>query len=182
MIYRFFKAMILSGVVAFSANIWADSTVDGFSLSSSDIAPSKSFPAKHMLNMMGCTGENISPAFTWTGAPPGTKSFLLTMYDSDADTGSGWWHWVVYNIPASATGMNTGVIPAGAVEGKGDGGVAHYGGACPPVGQSHRYVFTLHALSVAALPVPPDASPAMIGMMASMNRLAKTSFTVNVGR
>lgn len=175
----FAKILLAASIVAASASSFAKST---FTLSSPDIAPNQAFAQKHMLNMMGCTGDNISPAFNWSGAPKGTKSLLLTMYDKDADTGSGWWHWVVYNIPASATGFAQGSIPAGAVEARGDGGAPHYGGPCPPMGQKHRYVFTLHALSVDALPVPPDASPAMIGMMATMNRLDKTSFTVKVGR
>lgn len=158
-----------------------------FKLTSPDIAPNKAFPMKHMLNQMGCTGENLSPAFNWSGAPEGTKSFVLTVFDKDAPTGSGWWHWVVYNIPADANGLPAGIgagatLPAGAVEGRVDGGAPHYGGPCPPVGQTHRYVFTLHALKVASLPVPPDASPAMVGMMTTMNRLDKASFMVKVKR
>lgn len=179
MFKRVTKIVFAAAIIAASTTSFAKSA---FTLSSPDIAPNQAFAQKHMLNMMGCTGENISPAFNWSGAPAGTKSFVLTMYDKDADTGSGWWHWVVYNIPASNNGMTQGTIPQGALEGKGDGGAAHYGGPCPPMGQKHNYVYTLHALSVDKLQVPADASPAMIGMMSAMNRLGKASFTVKVGR
>src|SRR5215212_3685027 len=76
-----------------------------FRLTSPDIHPSARITQKHVFNGMGCTGGNISPALSWSGVPAGTKSFAVTMYDPDAPTGSGWWHWVIYNIPASATGL-----------------------------------------------------------------------------
>ena len=91
---------------------------------------------------------------------------------------------MVYNIPATANGIaQGGPVPAGAVQSKGDGGNPTYGGPCPPQGApAHRYVFTLHALKVDKLPVPPDASNALIGFMTTMNRIGQASFTVNVGR
>jgi hypothetical protein len=160
----------------------------GFTLSSTDIAPGKPYPVENMLNTFGCTGGNKSPQLSWRGAPPGTKSFVLTMYDLDAPTGSGWWHWVVYNLPASTSTLPAAIgqgggLPAGAVQARGDGGSASYGGPCPPQGvPAHRYVFTVHALKVDKLPVPPDASPALVGFMTTMNRIGQSSFTVLVGR
>ncbi len=159
-----------------------------FMLQSADIATGKPYPEVNMLNTFGCTGGNRSPQLSWSGAPEGTRSYVLTMYDPDAPTGSGWWHWVVYNIPAGTTSLppaigQGGMLPMGAVEARGDGGQAAYGGPCPPKGApAHRYVFTLHALKVDKLPVPPEASPARVGFLTTANRIGQASFTVNVAR
>jgi Raf kinase inhibitor-like YbhB/YbcL family protein len=96
---------------------------------------------------MNCTGSNISPALQWHGAPPAAKSFALTVYDPDAPTGSGWWHWVTYNIPAATTQLGAGagdpakaLMPSGSVQGNTDFGVPGYGGPCPPQGDKpHHY-------------------------------------------
>ncbi len=141
-----------------------------------------------VFNSMGCAGRNVSPELRWSGAPAGTKSFAVTMYDPDAPTGSGWWHWVVYNIPATAAGLPSGAgggrgMPAGAVQGNTDFGTAGYGGACPPKGDKpHRYVFTLYALKIPKVNVPATASPAMIGFNLHANSIAKAMFTARYGR
>ncbi len=159
-----------------------------FTLTSADFVPGQPVAQKHMLNGFGCTGGNQSPQLSWHGAPKGTKSFVLTMYDPDAPTGSGWWHWVVYNIQAQETDLPAGVgqgavLPAGAIEAHNDGGEAHYGGPCPPQGASaHRYILTVHALDVDKLGVPENASPAMIGFMAGMHQLGKATLKVKVKR
>src|SRR5437764_14130202 len=101
-------------------------------LTSLDVKPGATIPAKHVFNGMGCTGQNVSPALKWSGAPAGTKSYAVTVYDPDAPTGSGFWHWVVYDIPASVTSL-----PAGATFGTAgltDFGVKGYNGPCPPPG------------------------------------------------
>ena len=130
----------------------------------------------------GCEGKNVSPALKWSGAPSGTKSYAVTVYDPDAPTGSGWWHWVVYNIPATATELpegagaadGKGALPAGAVQGKTDFGSAGFGGACPPPGDKpHRYIFTVYALKTDKIDVPADASAALIGFMINANKLAQ---------
>ena len=136
----------------------------------------------------GCTGKNISPQLKWTNAPKNTKSFALTVYDPDAPTGSGWWHWVVYDIPAKVTSLPTGVVvkeplPAGAKQGRNDYGERNFGGACPPQGdRPHHYVFTVHALKVEKLAVPDDASPALIGFMIQSNRLGLARLTATYSR
>jgi len=113
---------------------------------------------------MGCNGQNISPALNWSNAPAGTKSFAVTAYDPDAPTGSGWWHWVMYNIPADATGLVAGAgngrnAPRGSQEGRTDFGSKGYGGPCPPAGDKpHHYHFTVFALKVDKLDVPGDAT------------------------
>jgi Raf kinase inhibitor-like YbhB/YbcL family protein len=105
----------------------------------------------------GCGGSNVSPDLAWRGFPPNTQSFVLTVFDPDAPTGSGFWHWLLFNIPASVTSLpsNAGAsaTPAGAISGYTDNGFSHYGGPCPPVGDPpHRYIFTVYALDVATVP------------------------------
>ncbi len=137
----------------------------------------------------GCTGENISPELHWSDAPKGTKSFAVTVYDPDAPTGSGWWHWVVFNIPASVTSLpadfgNTAKQhPINAVQSITDFGKAGFGGACPPVGdRPHRYFFTVHALNVDHLDLDEKASPALVGYMLGMHTIAKSTLVSYYGR
>jgi Raf kinase inhibitor-like YbhB/YbcL family protein len=136
----------------------------------------------------GCNGDNLSPALEWKNVPVGTKSFAVTVYDPDAPTGSGWWHWVVYDIPASATSLPAGAVvqaalPAGAKQGRNDYGERNFGGACPPVGdRPHHYIFTVHALKVDKLNVPEDASAALIGFNIQSNRLGLAKLTTTYSR
>ena len=130
----------------------------------------------------GCAGGNLSPQLSWSGAPEGTKSFALTCFDPDAPTGSGFWHWVVVNLPADVTslapgaGTGEGSMPAGALQTRTDFGAPGYGGPCPPEGDHpHRYLFTLHAVGLDALPVEADTSAAVVGFMLNFNTLAKAS-------
>ena len=153
----------------------------GFSLSSPAFKNNGAMPDKFAFNGMGCTGENVSPQLEWKGAPEGTKSFALMVHDPDAPTGSGWWHWVLYNIPAETKNLPEGAgksLPAGAVEGNTDFGKAGYGGPCPPPGSGpHHYNFTLFALKVDKLDVPQGATAAMVGFFANMNAIAKAKLT-----
>ena len=112
-----------------------------------------------------CGGQNVSPQLSWTGAPPGTKSFALSTFDPDAPTGTGFWHWVVANIPATVTNLDENAaakgLPATAVQCFTDYGTAHWGGPCPPTGDSpHRYIFTIYALDIPAIE---GAGPSMTG-------------------
>ncbi|MBA3646723.1 MAG: YbhB/YbcL family Raf kinase inhibitor-like protein [Gemmatimonadaceae bacterium] len=137
---------------------------------------------------MGCTGKNISPALRWSGAPSATKSFAVTVYDPDAPTGSGWWHWTVYNIPAVIASLprNAGSgagLPVGAVQGMTDFGKGGYGGACPPKGDKpHRYYFTVFALNVPQIDVPATATAANVGFNVNAHTIAKASFVARYGR
>ena len=160
-----------------------------FTVSSTDLPAGGTFDARQLYSGFGCTGGNVSPALSWNGAPAGTKSYAVTMYDPDAPTGSGWWHWVVYDIPASVTslpagaGSPGGVLPSGAVQGRTDFGSTGYGGPCPPAGdRPHRYVFTVHALSVPTIDAPADATAAMIGFMLHANVLGTATLTTRYGR
>ena len=162
----------------------------GFTLSSPTIKPGGTLTEAQVFQGFGCTGKNVSPALKWSGAPAGTKSFALTVYDPDAPTGSGWWHWVVYNIPATATELPEGAgaadgksLPAGAAQGRTDFGAPGFGGACPPQGDKpHRYIFTVYALKTDKLDVPPDATAALVGFMINANKLDKATFTAKYGR
>lgn len=156
-------------------------------LTSPDFAEGGSLPEAQVLNGFGCSGANLSPALAWSGAPEGTKSYILTLFDPDAPTGSGWWHWTVANLPADSTGLAAGAspggLPAGAVEGRTDFGAPGFGGACPPEGAgAHRYVFTLYAMPEAALAVDGDTSGAMVGFLANAMALERAELTVTYGR
>jgi len=161
----------------------------GFTLSSPTIKPGSTLTQAQVFNGFGCSGQNISPALKWSGAPAGTKSFAVTLYDPDAPTGSGWWHWVVINLPADSTGLVEGAgsvvgkLPAGAVQGRTDFGAPGFGGACPPQGDKpHRYIFTVYALKTDKIDVPADATAALIGFMLNANKLATATFTAKYGR
>jgi len=161
-----------------------------FTLSSPTIKPDSFLTEEQVFNGFGCTGKNQSPALKWAAIPQGTKSFAITVYDPDAPTGSGWWHWVVYNIPADVTEMAAGageptgkLLPPGTVQGRTDYGTHAFGGACPPQGDKpHRYIFTVHALKIEKIEAPSDASAALIGFMINANALGKASFTARFGR
>jgi len=153
-----------------------------FQVWSKDIEHGGKLAAAQVFNGMGHSGENRSPHLAWSGAPPGTKSFAVTAYDPDAPTGSGWWHWIVLNIPASTHELPSGAsgdgrLPAGTLETRTDYGQPGYGGAAPPPGPSHRYIFTVHALDVEKIDLPADASGAMAGFMINAHRLGQTSLT-----
>jgi Raf kinase inhibitor-like YbhB/YbcL family protein len=160
-----------------------------FTLKSADVKPGATLTDQQVFNGFGCSGANVSPQLSWTDPPAGTKSFVVTVYDPDAPTGSGWWHWVVYDIPATARELAQGAgsgkapLPEGAKQGKTDFGAPGFGGACPPPGdRAHRYVFSIYALKVDKLDVPADASPALIGYMTRASSLGSSSFTATYGR
>jgi Raf kinase inhibitor-like YbhB/YbcL family protein len=157
-----------------------------FVVSSSSFEPDGPWAIKHYWNQFGCTGGNVSPALKWSGAPEGTKSFAITLYDPDAPTGSGFWHWVAYNWPANVTSMeegdaSSGKLPAGVVEGNTDVGKPGWIGPCPPPGRLHHYTYTVHALKVEKLDVPPGATAAMVGFFLWMNSLGKATVTGTAG-
>lgn len=158
-----------------------------FSLSSPDLRNGGSLAKPQVSNTFGCDGGNVSPALSWQHAPAGTKSFVVTAYDPDAPTGSGFWHWVMFNIPADVEALDAGITPdggapKGAIQSRADAGFASYLGACPPPGQTHRYVFSVTALSVDRLELDDTASGALIGFMTNANALARASITVTYGR
>lgn len=140
-------------------------------LKSDTVTNDQSFTNAQIFNQWGCTGDNLSPELSWSDVPQGTKSFALTMYDPDAPTGSGWWHWVVVNLPANTRHLSAdaGVIggkdlPKGASMVTNDFGFKGFGGACPPIhSKPHKYQITLYALDTAHIALPENASPALAG-------------------
>jgi Raf kinase inhibitor-like YbhB/YbcL family protein len=131
----------------------------------------------------GCAGGNQSPQLSWSGAPEGTKSFAITCFDPDAPTGSGFWHWVVVNIPPGVTELALDAgnpkapkLPAGALQTRNDVGTTGYIGPCPPEGDHpHRYLFTVFAVGTDKLQVTADSSAALIGFQLHFNTLAKAA-------
>ncbi|WCN11048.1 YbhB/YbcL family Raf kinase inhibitor-like protein [Marinomonas mediterranea] len=154
---------------------WAES----LTLTSEDIADGKFMTKAQEFNGFGCSGDDLSPQLTWSGAPAGTKSFALTAYDPDAPTGSGWWHWQIINIPLNVNELvqgagnpNQTLAPKGSVQIANDYGVHGFGGACPPQGHGvHHYRFTLHALSTDKIDLPENASGALTGYMINANSI-----------
>ena len=138
-----------------------------------------------------CTGQNVSPALKWSGAPKGTKSFALMVHDPDAPTGgAGWWHWVVVNLPADTKELKKGAgaaaggeLPAGAIQIATDFGAPGWGGPCPPAGDKpHHYHFTIYALKVDKLELPEGARASLAGFMVNANAIGKATLTGKYGR
>lgn len=162
-----------------------------FTLESGEFRHDGPLAMEQAFNGFGCTGGNLSPSLRWRGAPAGTRSFALFVHDPDASTGgSGWWHWVVTNIPAGTTQLLKGAgqadgsaLPAGTHQIPTDFGVPGWGGPCPPVGDKpHRYHFRLVALKVERLDLPPQATAALAGFMANANALGSATLTGWFGR
>jgi Raf kinase inhibitor-like YbhB/YbcL family protein len=161
-------------------------------LTSPDITEGGTIVNEQVLHGFGCTGGNVSPALSWSGAPSGTKSFAVNMYDPDAPTGSGFWHWVVFNLPATTTSLPKGagdvkkkLMPKGAIQSRTDLGTDGYGGPCPPAGDKpHRYQITVFAVDVDKLPDAKnhDASAALVGFDLHFHTLAKATLTGLYGR
>jgi Raf kinase inhibitor-like YbhB/YbcL family protein len=175
------RAVVTIALMALAA---APAMADPFTLTSPDIAPGPTIPSTFVY----CGGANVSPALSWSGAPKGTKSFVLTVYDPDAPTGSGFWHWVMYDIPASVDGLARGAgvpgkQPAGAVQGATDYGAPGYGGPCPPEGDPpHHYVFTLYAVKTDKLDVSGNPTAAVVGFHTHFVTIGKATFTALFGR
>ncbi len=155
--------------------------VASFAVSSAEVKDGEAFPQPQMSGIFGAGGKDISPALSWSGFPDGTKSFAVTMYDPDAPTASGFWHWAVMDIPAATTGLPAGAgsaggknLPAGAIQLPNDAGLAQYVGPAPPAGSGrHRYYIVIHAVDVPKLDIPKTATPAFLGFTLSTHTLAR---------
>jgi Raf kinase inhibitor-like YbhB/YbcL family protein len=176
------RSMALSVAIAATPSL-------ALELKSADIADGGTLKIEQVADTFGCKGGNVSPGVAWTGAPEGTKSFVVSLYDPDAPTGSGWWHWTVFDIPASVDSLPEGAggadgkgLPKGAIQGRTDFGNSAFGGACPPAGPTHRYVLTLTALKIKSLGLDSNASGALVGFLAKANALASASITATYGQ
>lgn len=200
---RRWLATAAAALLALCTHTGALAQTSKFTLSSPDLVGGK-FDNQFVLGAFGCSGGNVSPALVWSNVPKGTKSLTLQVFDPDAPTGSGFWHWAVYNIPPTATGLPQGAgnsaatLPAPAFGGNTDfqdtgatGANGNYGGPCPPTGDKpHRYIFTLYALGVEdvqqAGQVPKTGSAAVYSFVLNKGvgkqLLGKASFTARYGR
>ena len=156
-------------------------------LESTDVQHETTLSTKHVYNGFGCMGENISPALSWKNVPEGTKSLALTVYDPDAPTGSGWWHWLAFNMPPITTHLESGAsgksMPTGTIEGRNDYGTTGFGGACPPKGDApHRYIFTLYALDIPKISLAAQAPAAQVGYNLNAHAIAKTTIMATYER
>jgi len=181
-----FAALALAGAVLSAMPALAAD----FAVSGPGLADGGTVPETMVLAGFGCTGGNTSPELHWSGAPAGTQSFAVTLYDPDAPTGSGFWHWVAFDIPGSAGGLEAGAgdpkkkaAPAGMRTGQNDFGAKGYGGPCPPVGGGlHHYEIVVHALRVAKLPDGAGTTAALTGFMINGAELARAKLTLTYGR
>jgi Raf kinase inhibitor-like YbhB/YbcL family protein len=175
------KKVIIHGVMMLTTSL---SFAQTFTLKSKDL--NGQVTSQQVLNGFGCNGENLSPQLSWENAPAATKSFAISIYDKDAPTGSGWWHWVVFDIPATSTELKRGagdvskkLLPDGAIQSVTDFGSAGYGGPCPPQGDKpHQYIITIYALKTSTLGLDAKASPALVGYYLYGSTLAKASIVV----
>ena len=150
---------------------WRLPDVPTFTLTSPEFREGDTLPQWARSGIAGAGGEDRSPTLHWEGAPAGTKSFALTVYDPDAPTGSGWWHWATYNIPAELSSLpqdagnpDAGLLPDAVVTLPNELRLERFLGAAPPAGNGeHRYVFTLSALDISELAIPVGSTPAILG-------------------
>ena len=175
-----------AAVLAFSALGAPAAYAQNMTVKSAEVTDGGAMAEEQVLSAefgFGCKGGNISPSLSWSGAPSGTKSFALTNFDPDAPTGSGFWHWLVVNIPAGVSELAVDAgnrsapkLPAGALQTRTDFGSPGYGGPCPPAGDHpHRYLFTVFAVGADSLQVTADTSAAVVGFQLHFNTLAKAA-------
>jgi Raf kinase inhibitor-like YbhB/YbcL family protein len=187
---------MIQRTLAIALSFWSISAIaQSFQLASPDFGPAKPFAEKFLFTGMGCGGGNVSPALAWENPPPEAKSFALMVHDPDAVTGgAGIWHWVIVNIPVTARSLDQGAgtpdgakLPAGSRQITNDyagfGVSPGWGGPCPPKGQKpHAYNFTLYALGVEKLDLPPNATASHAGFLINRAAIGKATLTGTYGR
>lgn len=180
----YISAIAATVLSAFSLPIYGSS----FVVKSQQFEDGDLLPEAMVYQGFGCTGDNMSPQLSWHNPPEGTKSYVVTMYDPDAPTGVGWWHWSVFNIPGDVLSLSpdaddNGNLPLGSQQGYTDFGDSEYGGACPPKGdRPHNYIFTVYALDLENLPADAATTGAKLSYLIKDHILAKASITAKFGR
>jgi len=182
---RLFKFVTIATAMGFAVAMTA--RAGRFTLTSPTIMEGGIVPSAHIYNGFGYHGPNLSPQLDWSGAPAGTKSFAVTIYDPDAPHPGGWWHWLVFDIPADVHELpegagSGGALPAGAIQSLTDFGSTDYGGPAPPPGRMHRYIFTVYALKVARLEVTSGDAPGIVDQAIRRNAIAQTSIVAKFGK
>lgn len=173
--FTYKNVIVLSCIILFNNTLFAK----GLTLKSEDMVGQISI--NQVFNGFGCSGKNISPQLEWIDAPKETKSFAITVYDPDAPTGSGWWHWIVFDISkdtnkilSNASVLN--ILPKDTIQSKTDFGKNEFGGACPPkASKAHSYITTIYALDVDKLGLDKDVNPALVGYMINLHTIEKSS-------
>lgn len=179
------KSLVLSMFLVAASALGAQA----FELTSPDTANGGTIDDKHVYKGHGCNGGDLSPGLHWSDPPAGTKSFAVLVHDPDARGGAGFWHWIVYDLPASATGLPEGVgkdgkgLPQGAEQLVNGFGAPGYGGPCPPKGDApHHYHFTVYALKSEKLKLAPDTAPSQAERIVEADALAKAGLVATYGR
>jgi Raf kinase inhibitor-like YbhB/YbcL family protein len=180
--FGYFITVVIGGAAISGA-------ADALNLTSPDLQANGRFADEQAFDGWGCAGKNISPALSWTEAPAGTKSFAISVYDPEAPTGSGFWHWWVANIPANVSSLAKGAgdgkglqLPNGSIQLRNDFSLVGYSGPCPIKGTTHHYLVTLFALDVEKLDINSDSSPAFVGFNVHAHTLEKVVLTGVWGR
>jgi Raf kinase inhibitor-like YbhB/YbcL family protein len=157
-----------------------------FTVTSTTVTDGAPLPPEQYSGIFGVPGgKDASPQLSWSGAPEGTRSYAVTVYDADAPSGSGFWHWAVADIPATVTDLPEGAgddtgsgLPEGAFQLPNDARAVRYIGAAPPAGHGpHRYFTVVHALDVESIGVPADATPALLGFTMAAHILGRAVLT-----
>jgi Raf kinase inhibitor-like YbhB/YbcL family protein len=187
--HKVLSAVLVALCGAFGAS---EAFAQSMTVTSAEVSEGSTIKDEQVTNVFGCKGGNISPSLSWSGAPSETKSFAITVYDPDAPTGSGFWHWVVFNIPASTTSIpkdagdvKKKLMPKGAIQSRTDFGTDGYGGPCPPQGDKpHHYIFTVYAVDEDKLQFAKDhnVSAAVVGFELHFHAKAKATLTAIYGR
>jgi len=187
---KFFSAIFALGLLSFALSAPKQPSpfdkmphVPSFTLTSTDLKDGRQLAQAQMSGMFGAGGQDKSPELTWSGFPKETKSFAITVYDPDAPTGSGFWHWAVKDIPPTVTSLPSGAgslnsteLPKEAVQLPNDAGLAQFLGAAPPIGHGkHHYFITIYAVDVATLDIPKTATPAILGFNLFTHTLARAT-------
>jgi Raf kinase inhibitor-like YbhB/YbcL family protein len=168
-------------LLSISVLFWSTISAQTFTLKSNELGGQAT--DKQVFNGFGCTGQNLSPQLFWENVPSGTKSFAVTIYDEDAPTGSGWWHWLIFDIPGNVTELKSGAgnlklqsAPRNSIQSITDFKTQGYGGPCPPLGHGlHKYTVTVYALKTEKLGLDASANPALVGFMLGQNIIEKSS-------
>jgi Raf kinase inhibitor-like YbhB/YbcL family protein len=189
---KFFMFSALGATALLLSPLGTQTAAAQMTVTSAEISEGSVAKNDQVANVFGCKGDNISPSLKWTGAPSDTKSFAINLYDPDAPTGSGFWHWVAFNIPPSVTSLpkdagdvKKNLMPAGIIQSRTDFGFDGYGGMCPPQGDKpHHYTLTVYAVDEDKLQFAKDdqVSPAVVGFELHFHSKAKGTLSWTYGR